>query len=42
MYRHPVLYVNLLKPTVCVMHQQVEHSITVRYAHTVFMCLVFI
>jgi len=32
---------NLLKPTVYVMHKQVWHS-TVRSAHTVFMCFVFI
>jgi hypothetical protein len=32
---------NLLKPTCYVMHQQVQHSRTVRSAHTVFMCFVF-
>jgi len=31
-----------LKPTGYVMHQQVQHSTTVRSAHTVFMCFVFI
>jgi len=36
------LQVNLLKPTGYVMHQQVNHSTTVRSAHTVFMCFVFI
>ena len=34
--------INLLKPTGYVMHHQVQHSTTVRSAHTVFMCLVFI
>jgi hypothetical protein len=34
--------VNLLKPTGYVMHQQVQHSIIVLSAHTVFMCFVFI
>jgi hypothetical protein len=33
---------NLLKPTGYVMHQQVQHSTTVRSAHTVFMCFVSI
>jgi len=33
---------NLLKPTGYVMHQQIYHSTTVRSAHTVFMCFVFI
>jgi hypothetical protein len=33
---------NLLKPTGHVMHQKVEHSITVRSARTVFVCFVFI
>ena len=33
---------NLLKPTGLVMHQPVLHSTTVRSAHTVFMCFVFI
>ena len=33
---------NLLKPTGHVMQQQVQHSTTVRSAHTVFMCFVFI
>jgi hypothetical protein len=33
---------NLFKPTGHVMHQQVQHSTTVRSAHTVFMCFVFI
>jgi len=30
---------NLLKPICYVMHQQVQHSTTVRSAHTVFMYL---
>ena len=34
--------VKLLKPTGHVMHQMVQHSTTVRSAHTVFMCFVFI
>jgi len=34
--------INLLNPTGYVMHQQVQHSTTVRSAHTVFMCFVFI
>ena len=34
--------INLLKPTGYVMHQQFIHSTTVRSAHTVFMCFVFI
>jgi hypothetical protein len=34
--------INLLKPTCYVLHQQVLHSTTVRSAHTVFMCFVFI
>jgi len=34
--------INLLKPTGYVMHQQIYHSTTVRSAHTVFMCFVFI
>jgi hypothetical protein len=34
--------INFLKPTGHVMHQQVENSTTVRSAHTVFMCFVFI
>jgi hypothetical protein len=33
---------NLLKPTGYVIQQQVQHSTTVRSAHTVFMCFVFI
>jgi hypothetical protein len=33
--------INLLKSTGYVMHQHVEHSTTVRSAHTVFMCFVF-
>jgi len=33
---------NLLKPIGYMMHQQVQHSTTVRSAHTVFMCFVFI
>jgi hypothetical protein len=33
---------NLLKPTCHVMQQQVKHSTTVRSAHTVFLCFVFI
>ena len=37
-----VSYINLLKPTGHVMHQQVQHSTTVRSDHTVFMCSVFI
>jgi hypothetical protein len=36
----PVL--NLLKPTGYLMHQQFQLSKTVRSAHTVFMCFVFI
>jgi len=36
------LVINLLKPTGYVMHQHVSHSTTVRSAHTVFMCFVFI
>ena len=35
-------YIKLLKPTGHVMHQQVLHSTTVRSAHTVFLCFVFI
>jgi hypothetical protein len=39
----PYIYIlNLLKPTGHVMLQQAEHSTTVRSAHTVFMCFVFI
>ena len=34
--------INLLKPACYVMHQQLEHSTTVRSAHTVCMCFVFI
>ena len=34
--------INLLKPTGYVMHWQVQHSTTVRSAHTAFMCFVFI
>ena len=34
--------INLLKPTGYVMHQQVQHSTTVRSAHTVLMCFVYI
>jgi hypothetical protein len=33
---------NVLKPTYYVMHQQVQHTTTVRSVHTVFMCFVFI
>jgi len=35
-------FLDLLKPTDYVMRQQVSHSTTVRFAHTVFMCFVFI
>ena len=34
--------INLLKPTSHVMHQQFNIQTTVRSAHTVFMCFVFI
>ena len=34
--------INLSKHTGYVMHQQVEHSTTVRSAYTIFMCFVFI
>ena len=40
-FRYTTL-LNTLKPTGYVMHQQVLHSTTVRSAHTVFMCFVFI
>jgi hypothetical protein len=33
--------INLLEPTDYMMHQQAEHSTTVRSAHTVFMCRIF-
>jgi hypothetical protein len=33
---------NLLKPNVYGMHQQVKILTTVRSAHTVFMCFVFV
>jgi len=36
------LVFNHLKPTGYEMQQQVQHSTTVRSAHTVFMCFVFI
>ena len=36
------LLFNFLKPTGHVMHQNVEHPTTVRSAHTVLMCFVFI
>jgi hypothetical protein len=38
----PNFDLNHLKPTGHVMHRQVQHSITVRSAHTPFMCFVFI
>ena len=34
-------YINLLKPTGYVMHQQFNIPTTVRSAHTVFICFVF-
>jgi hypothetical protein len=34
--------INLSKPTGYIMHQQVKHSTTVRSAHTVFICFLFI
>jgi len=34
--------IKLLKPTGYAMHQKFEHTTTVRSAHTVFMCFVFI
>ena len=37
-----VQIIKLLKPARYVMHQHVQHSTTVRSAHTVFMCFVFI
>ena len=37
-----VVRLNLLKPTGCVMHEQIYHSTIVRSAYTVFMCFVFI
>jgi hypothetical protein len=41
-FRYVAQSFELLKPTGHVMHQQVQHSTTVRSAHTVFMCFVFI
>jgi len=41
-YRPAGILLKLLQPTGYVMHQQVQHSTTVRSAHTVFMCFVFI
>jgi hypothetical protein len=35
-------YINLLKPTGHVMHQQVLHSTILRSANTVLMCFVFL
>ena len=40
--QRPLSYINLSKPTGHVMQQQVLHSTTVRSAHTVFICFVFI
>jgi len=39
---HVYCGINLLKPTSYVMHQQVKHSRSLRSAHTLLICFVFI